>query len=62
MRNEVKALLVVCSVIFGICAGVTAFYVYEGTPFFNMHLVFLAVTLVILTAASLAIAMLSSSE
>jgi len=62
LRNKVRVLLIACSVALGVCAIMLASYIWQGTPFFNMNLVFLEVIVVLLVAASIAIAMMSPCD
>ena len=62
MKNKVKLLLLICSAILSICAIALGYHIWQGTPFFDMRLVFVDAVIVLLTAALLAIAMLSSSD
>lgn len=62
MKNGVKLGLMLCSAILGISAVVLAIHIWQSTPFFDMTLVFLDVVLVLLMAASLAIALMSNSD
>jgi hypothetical protein len=54
--------LIICSVILGLLALVLAIIIWQGTPFFDMKLVFLDVIIVVVMAVLYAIAVMSPSD
>jgi hypothetical protein len=57
-----KGLFLIGGVFLAMCAVALAVHVWQTTPFFDLTLVFVDVVMVLLTATSLSIAMLSRTD